>query len=435
MLPESPWILVELSSIAVDGAEGVQGGPFGSKLIRRDYTDSGVPVIRGSNLSRQRFSLDEMVFVSDAKADELKRHLAHPGDLVVTQRGTLGQVGIVPDRPFERYVVSQSQMKATLDSAIASTEFVYFFFQTKQALSQMMSDKVQTGVPHINLGSFRSMQIPLPPLPEQRAIAHVLRTVQQAREATEQVIAAARELKRSLMRHLFTCGPVAVQDADKVAILETDVGPIRSDWSISSIEEISLVKGGKRLPKGHAFASEVTPYPYVRVVDFADGTVDLSDIRFLTEEDHEQLARYTISSDDVYISIAGTTGLVGRVPEELDDAHLTENAAKLVVTDSAVTSDYLWRVMDSAIGKRQVAEKTTKSTQPKLALSRIRTIEIPLPDPATQSEITSILDAQDRKLSAEAQRRDALDSLFSSLLSELMSGRLRVPESMWEPAA
>lgn len=110
------------------GSQQVIGGPFGSKLTQKDYTDIGVPVIRGSNMvGAGRWLNGEFAYVSEAKVDaDLKSNLAHPGDIIVTQRGTLGQVAIVPEQDgFERYVISQSQMAVRVPDHEADRDFVY----------------------------------------------------------------------------------------------------------------------------------------------------------------------------------------------------------------------------------------------------------------------------------------------------------------------
>ena len=108
-----------VGDVAAPTRNALVGGPFGSDLGTADYVPTGVPVIRGQNLSNGKFVGGEFVFVSEEKADKLKSNLARPGDLVFTQRGNAvlqgGQVAIVPDKPFERYLVSQSQMKLTPD--------------------------------------------------------------------------------------------------------------------------------------------------------------------------------------------------------------------------------------------------------------------------------------------------------------------------------
>ena len=112
VIPEA-WECERLCDAAANIANAIVGGPFGSDLVSADYAASGVPVIRGQNMSTIVVSGD-FVFVSASKAKALSANLACPGDLVFTQRGTLGQVSRVPDREFERYLVSQSQMKVSL---------------------------------------------------------------------------------------------------------------------------------------------------------------------------------------------------------------------------------------------------------------------------------------------------------------------------------
>ncbi|HDG98547.1 MAG TPA: restriction endonuclease subunit S, partial [Desulfobacterales bacterium] len=259
------------------------------------------------------------------------------------------------------------------------------------------------------------------------AIAHVLRTVQRAKEATERVIAALRELKKSLMKHLFTYGPVPLKQADQVPLKETEIGPVPEHWQVVQLGEVADIKGGKRLPKGHKFSEKPTPYPYIRVVDFRNGTISKANLKFLTPEDYQLLKRYTISSKDVYISIAGTIGLVGVVPPDLDGANLTENAAKIVLNDKRLDQLFLVYALTSERGQEQIHQRATKTSQPKLALTRIRQIPVPFPPLSEQREIAHILQTVDRKIEAEEARKEALDALFRSLLHYLMTAKVRLP--------
>ncbi|MEJ8284622.1 restriction endonuclease subunit S [Curtobacterium citreum] len=159
----------------VASERGLVGGPFGSSLVNADYTDDGVPVIRGTNMSAGRFIGGEFAFVSHEKfARDLIRNSAVPGDIIYTQRGTLGQVALVPNGGVKTYVVSQSQMRLRVDPQQAIPEFVYYASTTKEFLKQIDDRAISTGVPHTNLGILAELEIPLPPLAEQRAIAEVL---------------------------------------------------------------------------------------------------------------------------------------------------------------------------------------------------------------------------------------------------------------------
>jgi len=163
-VPEG-WAFRPLVSLQSSIPNAINGGPFGSKLGTKDYAPTGVPVIRGGNLSEAgRFSDEEFVYVSEEKADELRPNTALPGDIVVTQRGTLGQIGMVPHHTgHRRFIVSQSQMKITLDPAKVNILYAFYALKSQEANTRIKNLAISSGVPHINLGTLREFTINCPP--------------------------------------------------------------------------------------------------------------------------------------------------------------------------------------------------------------------------------------------------------------------------------
>jgi type I restriction enzyme S subunit len=162
---------------AIGGKSRIVGGPFGSNLTQKDYQDSGVPVIRGSNMGAMgRWVEGPFAYVSDEKfRHNLTTNAAKPGNIIVTQRGTLGQVAVIPDDAlYETYVVSQSQMAINVDTRLADRDFVYYFLTSPTFSQYLEVATIQVGVPHINLGLLRDIEVSWPSMAEQRAISSVL---------------------------------------------------------------------------------------------------------------------------------------------------------------------------------------------------------------------------------------------------------------------
>ncbi|HHW8816907.1 TPA: restriction endonuclease subunit S [Salmonella enterica] len=168
-------------------------------------------------------------------------------------------------------------------------------------------------------------------------------------------------------------------------------GKLPEEWVKTTIGVICEVKGGKRLPKGKALLNTATEHPYIRVTDFENGSVNLSTIKYLDSDTYSAISNYTISKNDLYISIAGTIGLIGEIPEQLDNANLTENAAKLCFI-LGTDKKYLKHVLSSNKTIEQFDDKTTSSGQPKLALFRIRDCEFPYAPINEQKIIAEKLD-------------------------------------------
>jgi len=150
--------------------------------------------------------------------------------------------------------------------------YLYYFLLTQFDL--LNSKTTGTTIPHVNKEVFHNLPIPLPPLPEQRAIAHVLRTVQRAKEATEGVIAALKELKKSLMQHLFTYGPVPVTERERVALQESEIGPLPAHWRVVRLGEVFDILQGKSLSAKQN--KGVRPRPFLRTSNVYWGYLDLS---------------------------------------------------------------------------------------------------------------------------------------------------------------
>ena len=162
---------------------------------------------------------------------------------------------------------------------------------------------------------------------------------------------------------------------------------IPESWKWVKLGEIVTVLGGKRIPAGRQLTTENTGYKYIRVSDMKDGTVLTDGLLYIPSDIFPSIARYIIHKEDVYITVAGTIGRVGKIPEEIDGANLTENADRLVF--SMLEQNWLIKCLESNIVQSQIANVTTKVGQPKLAIKRIQKLIIPLPPLAEQKRIVA----------------------------------------------
>ncbi len=150
-----------------------------------------------------RWVSGDFAFVSEEKALSLQSNLARSGDIVFTQRGTLGQVSLVPSGKFERYLLSQSQMKLTPDNNRADLLFLYYVFSSEEQQDYVRQHAIQTGVPHTNLGILRDTPFLLPTIEEQRAIAYILGTLDDKIELNRRMNETLEAMARALFQSWF----------------------------------------------------------------------------------------------------------------------------------------------------------------------------------------------------------------------------------------
>lgn len=202
---------------------------------------------------------------------------------------------------------------------------------------------------------------------------------------------------------------------DKVVVQKIEV--MNGEWiNYLAIGEFAKVKGGKRMPAGTALTSKKSNHPYLRIVDFKDGTIDKKNLQYVPDDIFPRISRYVISSNDLYISIVGTIGLIGFIPKELNGSNLTENAAKICSIDERkVNPIYLGYFLQSKVGQTAIHALTVGSTQPKLALFRIEQIKVPCPPLPIQKEIAAILSSLDDRITLLRETNKTLEAIAQAL--------------------
>jgi type I restriction enzyme, S subunit len=205
----------------------------------------------------------EFAFVTPEKADSLSANCAQPGDLIFTQRGTLGQVALVPKNGADRYLISQSQMKLTVDAEKADALFIYYVFTSPEQQAYIRRNAIQTGVPHTNLGILRNTPITLPSLAEQKAIAAVLGALDDKIELNRRMNATLEAMARALFQSWFVdFDPVRARldgrqptalDPATAALFpnefqDSEIGHIPKSWEVGRLDDALTLQRGFDLP-------------------------------------------------------------------------------------------------------------------------------------------------------------------------------------------
>ncbi len=154
-------------------------GPFGSNIKVECFVDDGIPVLNGSNLEGYALKEDTFRYVTEEKADSLGKANAHRGDVVITHRGTLGQIVFIPnDSKYGRYVISQSQFRVKCNEKILP-EYLVYYFHTRMGQHKLLSNASQVGVPALARASttFQTIEIEVPDINSQQKIVDFLEII------------------------------------------------------------------------------------------------------------------------------------------------------------------------------------------------------------------------------------------------------------------
>lgn len=329
-------------------------------------------------------------------------HFDKPYIGIVKDGSGIGRVNIYP---------AYSSLLGTLQYILPNDNCNLSFLAYALKSLDLSSHKAGAAIPHIYFRDYGEEEICFPPLAEQERIVSIL---DKAFEKIDAIKANAEE-NLANAKALFQ------------AALKKELTP-KEGWEEKKVKDFADIKGGKRVPKGYKLELTKTNHPYIRVSDFSnEGTVNLNDIKYISDEVFDTIKRYTIDSTNVYISIAGTIGKSGIIPKELDGANLTENACKLVLVEG-IYNKFVYYTIISDSFQEQIKQLTMQAAQPKLALTRLATITCYIPSYKEQCNIASILDSLSSKCKEIEQNCQAViaecDALKQAILRKAFNGEL-----------
>ena len=382
-------------------------GPFGSNIKVSCFVDSGVPVLNGSNL--EGFSLSEKAFrfVTKEKADSLNKANAHRGDIVITHRGTLGQIAFIPqDSRYDRYVISQSQFRVRCNDKVLP-EYLVYYFHTPIGQHKLLSNASQVGVPALARPSstFQQIEVVLPELSIQKRVVEIISTIQNKIANNQELNDNLEQQAQSYFQELF------VDNADP-------------EWAIGTISDLGTVVGGSTPSKAKPEYYTESGIAWITPKDLS-----INKSKFVSHGEND-ITELGLKNSSAAIMPEGTVLFSSRAPIgyiAIATGEVTTNQGfKSVVPKPEIGTPFVYFFLKNTLPV--IEGMASGSTFKEVSGSTMKKVPAVIPDAETLAKFSSFcapIFAQQRILEEQNQ---SLAILRDNLLPKLMSGEIDVSD-------
>ena len=383
-------------------------GPFGSNIKVESFVDDGVPVLNGSNLEGFQLGEKSFRYVTEEKASSLGRANAHRGDIIITHRGTLGQIVYIPQTSkYDRYIISQSQFRIKCNEKVLP-EYLVYYFHTPIGQHKLLSNASQVGVPALARPSstFQKIEVEIPGLDIQRRVVNIINSLQNKIALNNKINDNLEQQAEALYKAWFI---------DYLPF----AGEKPEEWNNTIIEELTSLVSRGITPKYTEDSDQIV----INQKCVRDHRIDLSLARTHTPKKiNEKWLQY----GDLLINSTGE-GTLGRAaqvwfkPEKMTvDSHVT-----IVRPKSKELMYYIgfWGL----VHEKEIESLHTGSTgQTELPRERIKAMELVLPDQTTLAIFNAIVQPMTETIINNQIQNNKLAALRDGLLPKLMSGEIDV---------
>ena len=399
------WQVVRLGNVA----EVVTGNTPPRETS--EYYGGDIPWVKPSDLASSRLVDSSEEYLTEAGA-VVARQIPE-NCVLVSCIGTIGEVAIsrVP-------LCFNQQINALIPSDTVWPPFLYWACNGQA--SRLLSMSAKTAVPILNKSAFSAVSISLPPLPEQRAIAAVLDSIDEAIERTEAVIAATERLRDALLHQLLTRGVPGWHTEWKDV---PGIGTIPAGWEVVRLGEIYEVQLGKMLsPKARQGKN---PRPYLTNRNVRWGKFDLSDLPTM-DFDRREIEKFQLRPGDLLVCEGGDTGRAAVWLGEIADCYYQKALHRLRPIDENAISEFMLAVLMSYATKGILLEHSERTSISHLTRERLLRMRIPHSSRAEQDEIVAALGCVADSIRWAREEQDRIQTLKSSVAAALLMGRVRV---------
>jgi len=433
-IPEH-WQQKWLGLLAVESRTAFVDGPFGSDLKSSDYQEEGVPLIQLNNIRDGQHVLRNMKFINEEKRNELARHSAFPGDIVIAKMADpVARSAIVSDE-FAEYVIVADCVKMSPD--LASIDLSFLIWAINSDCVRISAELMSSGVTRIriNLGQIKKLKIPYPPICEQTQIArfldHETARIDALIEEQQRLIELLKEKRQAVISHAVTKGldpTVPIKDSGVEWL-----GEVPAHWHVKKLKNVT-----RQIIDGAHFTPTYVDVgiPFVRVTDIQTQDLDLDSIKRIPKGEHyELIKRCNPEKGDVLLSKNGTIGITKIVDWDFEFSIFVSLC--LIKPAQNITSKYLLNVLSGNYAIEQFKDSGQKTSVTNLHLEKIREIFIVLPSDAEQLSISTFIDQKtaelDLLISEAVLGNSFLKERRSALISAAVTGKIDVRG--WQPPA
>ena len=248
------WQITTLRELCRKPNGGIQTGPFGSQLHRSDYVDAGLPVIMPTNIQNGRLTEDGIARISEAMADELKRHRVRQGDIIFSRRGEVDKCAVVTEREVG-WLCGTGCLLARVDPKLADARYIGYHISLPETRVWLQQNAVGLVMPNLNTGILERIPIHAPNRTEQEKIADLLASLDAKIDLNHQVAATLEEMARELFKSWFVgFDPVHAKAEGRDTGLPADIAALfpnsfddeglPKEWALSTVGELFTVVAG-----------------------------------------------------------------------------------------------------------------------------------------------------------------------------------------------